>query len=123
MLVVDPENNPYSFPALEYMAESPALVHIIQSISAHHEQYFSRAIVTAFEERGKALLLLRKELEQQPRTGSQASLLLTMMLLAMSHGVDCDMADFGKQHLFAARGLVNKMLGDVSHFEEHGMRT
>lgn len=41
MLVIDPEDNPYSFPALEYISESAALLNVVQSISACHEQYFS----------------------------------------------------------------------------------
>lgn len=36
--VIDPENNPFSFPLLEHIAQSPALLHAIQSVSASHEQ-------------------------------------------------------------------------------------
>ncbi|GFF49076.1 hypothetical protein IFM58399_08464 [Aspergillus lentulus] len=117
MLVIDPDDNPYSFPALEYITKSSALVHIIQSISAQHEQYFpTQAPIIALEERGKALVSFRKELEHVETT-PRASL-LTAMLLALSHGVDSDMTDFGKEHLFAARILINRMLQDTSALSE-----
>lgn len=114
ILVIDPEDNPFSFPVLEHIQESPALVHIIQSVSARHEQYFSAEVARiALEERGKALASFRKELG----TGQTRPLLsmLTALLLALSHGADRDMTDFGKWHLFAARTLINKMLEDTSH--------
>ncbi|KNG87621.1 hypothetical protein ANOM_003635 [Aspergillus nomiae NRRL 13137] len=114
ILVIDPENNPFSFPVLEYIQESPALVHIIQSVSARHEQYFSAEVARiALEERGKALASFRNELG----TGKTRPLLsmLTALLLALSHGADRDMTDFGKWHLLAARTLIHKMLEDTSH--------
>lgn len=66
----------------------------------------------ALEERGKALVSLRKEVEQNQRMPQ--AFLLTTMLLSLAHGTDCDMNDYGKQHLFAARSLINKMLQNVS---------
>ncbi|CAG8907858.1 unnamed protein product [Penicillium egyptiacum] len=117
-LVLDPDDNPYSFPILGHITKSCSLMHIIQSISAYHEHYFSaQASVIALEERGKALASFRKEIDG-PKTAPQASL-LTAMLLALSHGADDDMADFGKQHLFAARILINKLLQHTSHLLEH----
>lgn len=118
MLVLDPDDNPYSFPILGYITKSCALMHIIQSISACHEQYFSaQASVIALEERGKALASFRKEIDG-PKNAPQA-LLLTTALLALSHGADDDMADFGKQHLFAARILINELLQHSFHLFEH----
>ncbi|OGM42538.1 hypothetical protein ABOM_007952 [Aspergillus bombycis] len=114
ILVIDPENNPFSFPVLEYIQESPALVHIIQSVSARHEEYFSAEVARiALEERGKALASFQEELG----TGQTRPLLsmLTALLLAISHGADRDMTDFGKWHLLAARTLINEMLEDTAH--------
>ncbi|KJK64210.1 specific transcription factor domain protein [Aspergillus parasiticus SU-1] len=114
ILVIDPEDNPFSFPVLEHIQEAPALVHIIQSVSARHEQYFSAEVARiALEERGKALASFRKELG----TGQTRPLLsmLTALLLALSHGADREMTDLGKWHLFAARTLINKILEDTSH--------
>lgn len=118
ILVLDPDDNPYSFPILGHITKSCALIHIIQSISACHEQYFSaQASVIALEERGKAIASFRKEING-PKSTPQAAL-LTTMLLALSHGADDDMADFGKQHLFAARILINELLQHSSYLFEH----
>ncbi|KAI9035827.1 Zn(II)2Cys6 transcription factor [Aspergillus affinis] len=118
-LVIDPEDNPFSFPILEYIAESPALVHIIQSVSARHEVYYSaEATVTALEERGNALVSFRAELERS-QTEPRASL-LTAMLLALSHGADHDdMADYGKEHIFAAGILARRIVRDISQDSEN----
>ncbi|KAH8430695.1 uncharacterized protein LDX57_008357 [Aspergillus melleus] len=118
-LVIDPENNPYSFPILEYIAKSPALVHIIQSVSARHEVYYSpKATVTALEERGKALVSFQAELER-PQAEPRASL-LTAMLLALSHGADHDdMADYGNEHIFAAGILARRLVREISQDAEN----
>lgn len=81
---------------------------------ASPEQYFSAEVArTALEERGKALASFRKEIG----TGKTRPLLsmLTALLLALLHGADHNMTDFGKWHLFAARTLINKMLENTSH--------
>lgn len=118
MLVIDPENNPYSFPALEYVPQSSALLHAIQSLSASHEQYFpAHASIIALEERGKALACLRKEMDQNHHTPQ--AFLLTTGLLTLAQGADSDATnDYGKQHLFAARTLINGMLQDTSTLNE-----
>ncbi|KAJ5604118.1 hypothetical protein N7537_007074 [Penicillium hordei] len=118
IIVLEPNNNPYSFPILEYITKSCALVRIIQSVSARHEQYSSaQASVIALEERGKALESFRGEMDRLETT-PQASL-LTAMLLGLSHGANDDMADFGKQHLFAARILIGKLLQHTSNLLEY----
>lgn len=118
MLVIDPENNPYSFPALEYVPHSSALLHAIQSLSASHEQYFpAHASIIALEERGKALVCLRKEMDQSHHTPQ--AFLLTTGLLTLAQGADSDATnDYGKQHLFGARTLINGMLQDTSALNE-----
>jgi hypothetical protein len=111
--VIDPEDNPYSFPALEYILQSPALVHTIHSISANHEQYFpAHAPIVALEERGKALASLRKEVDQNQQPPQ--AFLLTVMLMTLVHAADCNMNDYGKEHLIAARILINGMLQNTS---------
>ena len=117
MLVIDPENNPYSFPAVEYVSQSSALLHAIQSLSASHEQYFpTHASIIALEERGKALACLRKEMDQSHHTPQ--AFLLTIALLTLAQGAGPDANDYGKQHLFAARALINGMLQDTSTLNE-----
>ncbi|KAL3439889.1 fungal-specific transcription factor domain-containing protein [Aspergillus insuetus] len=111
-MVIDPENNPFSFPTLEYISQSSALLHAIQSVSASHEEYFpAKAPVIALEERGKAIACLRKELNQSQQT--HYAHFLTLMLLAMAQGADPDTKDYGKQHLFGARAMINSMLRDT----------
>ncbi|KAJ0425011.1 fungal-specific transcription factor domain-containing protein [Aspergillus carlsbadensis] len=111
--VVDPENNPFSFPLLEHVAQSPALVHAIQSVSASHERHFpAKAPILALEERGKAIACLRSEMNQIQR--APYTHFLTIMLLALAHVADSDPKEYGEQHLLGARALINSMLGDIS---------
>lgn len=112
-LVINPEDNPFSFPALEYITQSPALLHTIHAVSASHQQYYpTNTPILALQERGKALASLRREMEQSHRVPQ--ALFLTIMLLAVAQGADSDTTDYGKQHLLAARALINSMLHDTS---------
>ncbi|KAI9932597.1 hypothetical protein MW887_008842 [Aspergillus wentii] len=112
-LVIDPENNPFSFSILKHVAQSPALLHAIQSVSASHEQYFpAKTPILALEERGKAIVCLRREINQIQR--APYTQFLTIMLLALMQIADHDPKDYGKQHLFGARTLINNMLQDTS---------
>ncbi|KAL4767523.1 fungal-specific transcription factor domain-containing protein [Aspergillus nidulans var. acristatus] len=112
-LVIDPENNPFSFPILRHIAQSPALLHAIQSVSASHEQYFPvKTPILALEERCKAIACLRREMNQTQR--APYTPFLTIMLLALAQVADSDPKDYGKQHLFGARALINSMLRDTS---------
>ncbi|KAL5364198.1 fungal-specific transcription factor domain-containing protein [Aspergillus floccosus] len=118
-LVMDPENNPFSFPTLEHIARSSALLHAIQSVSASHEQYFpTKTPMIALEERGKAIACLRKEINQSQH--SPYAHFLTIMLLALAQGADPDPKDYGKEHLFGARALINSMLQDTSILTTNG---
>lgn len=113
MSVIDPENNPFSFPILEHVTQSPALLHAIQAISASHELYFpAKSPTLVLEERGKAITCLRREINQIK--GAPYAQFLTIMLLALSHITDSDPTDYGKQHLYGARALINTMLRDVT---------
>lgn len=111
--VIDPEDNPFSFPILEHVAQSPALLHAIQSVSASHEQYFpAKTPILALEERGKAIAYLQKEINQiqhPPYTH-----FLTIIMLALTQVADSNPKDYGRQHLFGARALINSMLRDIS---------
>ncbi|KAI9034921.1 Zn(II)2Cys6 transcription factor [Aspergillus affinis] len=112
-LVIDPENNPFSFSILKHVCQSSALLHAIQSVSASHEQYFpAKTFTLALQERGKAIACLRREMDQiQHATYTH---FLTIMLLALTQVADSDPKDYGKQHLFGARALINSMLRDTS---------
>ncbi|GIC88941.1 Zn(II)2Cys6 transcription factor [Aspergillus udagawae] len=113
ILVIDPENNPFSFLTLEYIAQSSALLHAIQSVSASHEQYFPATTpIIALEERGKAIACLRREMSHSQYRPTAH--FLAIMLLALVQSADLDRKDYGKQHLFGARALINSMLQDTS---------
>jgi hypothetical protein len=117
MLVIDPENNPYSFPILDYLTRAPSLVHMIQSLSAAHQEYFpGNGPIMSLEERGRALQLLQRELAQ---TKHLEASFLTVQLLGLSQWADPDPTDFGQQHLFAARHILDHLLlhywDDLSH--------
>ncbi|OJJ70351.1 hypothetical protein ASPBRDRAFT_44513 [Aspergillus brasiliensis CBS 101740] len=112
-LVIDPENNPFSFPILEHVGQSPALLHAIQSISAGYEQYYpANTPILALEERGKAIACLQEEMKRIQK--SPYTQFVTTMLLALTQAADSDPKDYGKQHLFGARALINSMLRDTS---------
>ena len=111
--VIDPEDNPFSFPILEHVTKSPALLHAIQSVSANHEQYFpAKTPILALEERGKAIACLRREMNKVQR--APYTQFLTIILLALTHVADSDPKEYGKQHLLGARALINSMLQDIS---------
>ncbi|CEN60521.1 hypothetical protein ASPCAL02957 [Aspergillus calidoustus] len=112
-LVIDPDNNPFSFPVLEYIAQSSALLHAIQSISASHEQYFPDKLpIMALEERGRAISCLRREINQIQHT--PYAHFVTIMLLALSQVASSDPKDYGQEHLLGARALIDSMLQDTS---------
>lgn len=113
-LVIDPENNnPFSFSILKHVSQSPALLHAIQAVSASHEQYFpAKTSTLALQERGKAIACLQREMDQIQH--APYTHFLTIMLLALTQITDSDPNDYGKQHLFGARALVNSMLRDTS---------
>ncbi|RJE19902.1 hypothetical protein PHISCL_07750 [Aspergillus sclerotialis] len=119
--VIDPENNPFSFPALQYVSQSSALLHAIQSISASHERFFpADAPIIALEERGKAIACLRGEISQSQCPSN--AVFLSIMLLALAQSADSDMKDYGKQHLLAARAFVNSMVQDTSTLVTNDIR-
>ncbi|KAJ6158210.1 hypothetical protein N7485_011036 [Penicillium canescens] len=108
MMVIDTENNPYSFPILQYFTEAPSLVHMIQCMSAAHQDYFpARGHVVSLEERGRALQLLQRELSQSEKPRAS---FLTIVLLALFDCASPDPRHSGQQHLFAARNIINGLL-------------
>ena len=108
MMVIDTENNPYSFPVLQYFTEAPSLVHMIQSMSAAHQEYFpALGHIASLDERGQALQLLRHELSQ-PEIPTAS--FLTIVLLALFDTANPDPHHFGQQHLLAARNVIDNLL-------------
>ncbi|KAL3480896.1 fungal-specific transcription factor domain-containing protein [Aspergillus californicus] len=111
IMVLDPTSyNPFSFPILEHLSTSPALLHTVQSISAGHEKYFpARPPLVCLEERSKALREFRLELAQKPVPDSLS--LLTAVLLGWSAGwVDHECREFGQEHLLATHVILDQIL-------------
>ncbi|KAJ6038326.1 uncharacterized protein N7446_005130 [Penicillium canescens] len=121
MLVIDPENNPFSFPIIRYLTEAPSLLHIIQSLGAAHQEYFpARGPIVSLEEKGRALQMLQREMVQSKKP---EECFLTISLLGLSHWANSDPRDFGQQHLFAARGITDHLLSrdrDIFHQPGNG---
>ncbi|KAJ6084892.1 hypothetical protein N7499_004521 [Penicillium canescens] len=119
MLVIDPENNPFSFPIIRYLTGAPSLLHIIQSLGAAHQEYFpARGPIVSLEEKGRALQMLQREMVQSKKP---EECFLTISLLGLSHWANSDPRDFGQQHLFAARGITDHLLSrDRDIFRQPG---
>jgi hypothetical protein len=110
IMVLDPESNPFSFPILEYLHISPSLMPTILSISAAHEQFFKRErLETCLEERGKALLLLQRELAGRQRP-HPITFLTVFMLGISTPWIDPSSSQFGYEHLSGARALIELMI-------------
>lgn len=112
MLCLKTENNPLSFPLLQYLVSSPSLVHAVQSISAGHEHYFSQAnLGTCLKERGHALASVREQL-QMGNTLSMPNLLTIFLLGISSPWTESRPASFAKEHLMGALAALDAVLSD-----------
>lgn len=111
IMVLDHGANPLSLPITQYLPMSASLVHILQSISAAHEHFFSQQkLALSLEERSRALTCLRQEL-QSATTISLLSCMLTGYLLGISSTfIDEHVFDYGKEHLFALGRMIEMIL-------------
>lgn len=121
IMVLDPEKNPLSYSVVEYLFKSPALLHILQSISAAHEHFFDPTkLILSLEERGRALARIRKELLQEGN--SMVYKFLTIILLGLSAPwLDQTRSEFGKEHLQAAGTMIEQVISEsamnpLSHY-------
>ncbi|KAI8677695.1 Zn(2)-C6 fungal-type domain-containing protein [Fusarium keratoplasticum] len=112
IMTVCPENNPLSYPLLEHLLSTPSLLHAVQSVSAGQEHFFqSKELTTCLQERGLAIQALRHEM--QDAANLKPASLLTVFLQGVSWSWTEDHPDnYGKEHLQAARSLLEKMLED-----------
>ncbi|CAG8004813.1 unnamed protein product [Penicillium salamii] len=110
MLSVDPGNNPFSFPILKYATVSRSLVHFLQSASAAQEEYFHQPkLSVSLDERGKALIALREELESQSSPLSHS--FLTLLMLGMSSSwMAMEPTEYGKEHLVVAQTVAEMVI-------------
>lgn len=112
IMVVDHGQNPLSFPILTHLSNAPSLAHIIQSISAAYQHFFQHSKLNlCLEERSKAMSTLRTELQHGGRP-LMPYLLTTYLLGISSSFIDEDFIDYGKEHFFAFRQMLELILAD-----------
>ena len=119
LMVVDPNNNPFSFGILKYLEASQALVHAIQSLSVAHEHFFSPlSLEKVWEEKGRALALVQQELQGagQPHHGSLLAVLLVGLYSAWVYREVGD--EFGQEHLHGARAILDILLAEPGAEED-----
>ncbi|KAF4999665.1 hypothetical protein FDECE_11419 [Fusarium decemcellulare] len=117
IMVIDPDENPLSFPILEYVERSPSLKHALQSVGAGHRNYFDpEKLSKCLEERSSALRLIIQELSCPG--DNLFPLFLSVLLVGLSTAwTNAPTAEFGQQHLRGARALINILLSDASSRE------
>ncbi|KAJ0375622.1 hypothetical protein COL26b_006128 [Colletotrichum chrysophilum] len=119
IMVIDPDINPLSFPILEHLDASPSLLHALQSVSAAHQHFFDPSqMARCLEERGIAIQLVQREIANPPK--DVFPVFLTVLMLGLSTAwIEGPVTQFGLQHLYGARALVDIMLADSSLPEEN----
>lgn len=113
VMVIDPNNNPFSFGILKYFETSPSLIHTVQALSLAHENFFtSLSLEEILQEKDHALRLVQEELRasQHPAHGS----LLTVLFLGLCSAWVYRKPDgeFGKEHLHGARAILDILLNE-----------
>ncbi|KIW71911.1 hypothetical protein PV04_00138 [Phialophora macrospora] len=122
VMTLDPDNNPMSFPMVEQFANSEALVHSLQSVSAGYEFFYDPIrISTSIEERGKALYAIRQEIQSSTAVRVQ-SFLAVWMLGISSQWIDYSVSVFGQEHLMAARSILDGLLQQSDFPADHPFR-
>ncbi|KAK5048696.1 hypothetical protein LTR84_005788 [Exophiala bonariae] len=118
ILAFEPDSNPLSFPILRHLLLSPALLHALQSLSGAHQSYFERSCIPAcLEERSKALILVKHEL--QYRTVPLMTSFLSVFILGVaSPWLYREMQDdFGHAHIKGARAIL-ELMAEEQHTED-----
>ncbi|EWZ28397.1 hypothetical protein FOZG_17882 [Fusarium oxysporum Fo47] len=112
IMTVRPENNPLSFPLLQYLMSTPSLLHAVQSVSAGQEQFFqSSNLGPCLTQRGMAIQALRHEIQDPARIKPSSILAVFLQGVSWTWTEDHP-CDYGKQHLRGARVLLENMLVD-----------
>ncbi|KAH6986420.1 fungal-specific transcription factor domain-containing protein [Ilyonectria sp. MPI-CAGE-AT-0026] len=114
IMVIDPDDNPLSFPILEYIERCPSLKHALQSTSAAHKNYFDpEKLSTCLEERNWAIRLIIDELTCPG--DNIFPVFLSVLLLGLSAAwTDGPTSKCGQEHLRGARALVDMLLSSSS---------
>ncbi|CAH0051501.1 unnamed protein product [Clonostachys solani] len=115
ILTMSPDHNPLSFPLIPLLAESPSLLHAVQSVSAGYEVFFQQSSLDlCLTERGLALEFVRKELQEHTAGSpiSPASVLSVFVLGISASWVETTPTTYGQEHLVAGRIMLDKLLRD-----------
>lgn len=109
MMTLDPENNPLSSPIVQRLPDSDALCHALQCVSGGYEYYYEPSSINeSLKERGKALRSIRQELQASMAVTVQTFVAVWML------GISATWLDsvhvFGKEHLLAARKILDQLL-------------
>ncbi|KAI8295387.1 hypothetical protein K4K56_012020 [Colletotrichum sp. SAR 10_98] len=112
MLSLRADDNPLSYPLLEHLVSTSSLLHAVQSISAGQERFFEQSsLVPCLKQRGLTLQALRCEMRDVGQI--TPATLVTIFLQGVSWTwTEGHTKDYGKEHLCAARSLLDTMLQD-----------
>ncbi|KAH6873420.1 fungal-specific transcription factor domain-containing protein [Thelonectria olida] len=122
ILVADTSANPLSYPILEHIASSSALLHALQSISSGHRQYFDRSCFPkCLQQRSMALSQVRREL-QETNASPVASFFSIMMLGMSAPWIDGSFRDTGIEHFIGARAVLDTILSKRSNWKDHAVQ-
>ncbi|KAH7124897.1 fungal-specific transcription factor domain-containing protein [Dactylonectria estremocensis] len=112
IMTLCPDDNPLSFPLLEHLMSTPSLLHAVQSVSAGQEHFFQPSSLTVcLQERGRSIQALRHEMKD-PAQVKPPSLLAVFLQGVSWSWTEHHPDNYGKEHLLAARVLLDQMLGD-----------
>jgi hypothetical protein len=117
IMVIDPNENPMSYPVIQHLQSSSSLLHTILSISLAYETSFApQDVAMTLNERHLALSLLQDELRSN-EPPSMSSLLTVVMLGWSSSWIDQDKTQIGIEHFCGARVILDKLLEDATDID------
>jgi hypothetical protein len=117
IMVIDPDENPMSYPIIQHLQTSSSLLHAILSISSAYENDFTfeQAPVT-LNERDLALSMLQAELRSN-QCPPVSSLFTVFMLGWSSSWIDQDKTQLGMEHLCGARVILDTLLDNATEID------
>ncbi|VUC34753.1 unnamed protein product [Clonostachys rosea] len=106
------EDGPLSYSIFQYIDQAPALIHAIQSFTAGYEHFFEVGkIRLSLEERSMAMTLLCQQIKMG-KTLLSLQFLTCWLLGISSTFIDEDVFDIGREHLLAARTMVDWLVAE-----------
>lgn len=115
---LEPDINPMAFPILPLLQGTKSLAHVLASVCAAHERFFSPT-PKFFEEQSLALELIQSELSTMQNDQLIPRFLSVYMLGLLAAWVDGYTSDFGRDHLFGARAIIDMLVsGSLDEADE-----